>query len=282
MAVRGERVLVLGRSTRGNDALVVGLARQGLDASLVRPAEARSHVRAGDVVIARLDVRRSLDAIEDGMRPLRSLERSGIRVVNPARSLRAAHDKLLSHRLLAEAGLPQPRTWHIRAAEALLELEPPVVLKPRFGSWGEDVFRCNDGEELVARVRDITERPWFARRGVIAQEALPLAESYVRIVVAGCRVVGAVERFAAPGEWRTNLSLGGTIRPVEPTAEARALALKAIAAAQLDLAGVDLYPAAGDWLVLELNGAVEFDGRYSLAGRDVYLDISAALALGRA
>jgi RimK family alpha-L-glutamate ligase len=213
------------------------------------------------------------------MQALAALERSGTRVLNAARSLRAAHDKLCTDRVLAGAGVPHLSAENVRDARALLGLEPPVVLKPRFGSWGQDVFRCRDRSELEAAVEEIRSRRWFARRGVLVQELLPLSKTDLRIVVAGGRVVGAVERSAGPGEWRTNLSLGGSIRSVEPPLVASRLALRAIAATRLDLAGVDLYPVEGDWVVLELNGAVEFNGRYSLAGRDVYGDIAEALRL---
>ena len=92
-------------------------------------------------------------------------------------------------------------------------------------------------------------------------------------------MVGAVERVAAPGEWRTNVSLGGSRRAVEPADEAIRLALAAAAAIDADLVGVDLIPIEGGHLVLELNGAAEFDHAYDLPGSDVYLDAARALAL---
>lgn len=90
---------------------------------------------------------------------------------------------------------------------------------------------------------------------------------------------GGVERTAAPGEWRTNVSLGGTHRPAVPTASSCALAVAAARATGADFAGVDLLRVGGEDVVLELNGAVEFDAKYSLPGRDVYDDIAEALAL---
>jgi glutathione synthase/RimK-type ligase-like ATP-grasp enzyme len=98
------------------------------------------------------------------------------------------------------------------------------------------------------------------------------------VLVAGGRVVGAAERVAAAGEWRTNVSVGGSLRSLRPTDEAAELAQTAAAVASADFVGVDLLPVEGEagYVVLELNGAVDFDGRYSLDGRDVSADIATA------
>ncbi len=96
--------------------------------------------------------------------------------------------------------------------------------------------------------------------------------------MAGGEVVGAAERVAAAGNGRTNVSLGGTLRPAD-VPPARSLAVAAAAAVGADLVGVDLLPIDGDrYLVLELNGAVDFDESYTLDGGDVFVE--AALALG--
>ena len=55
--------------------------------------------------------------------------------------------------------------------------------------------------------------------------------------------------------------------------------LAAAAAIDADLVGVDLIPIDGGHLVLELNGAAEFDHAYDLPGSDVYVDAARALAL---
>ena len=101
----------------------------------------------------------------------------------------------------------------------------------------------------------------------------------LRLLVAGGEVVGAAERTAAPGEWRTNRSLGGSVRPVEPHAAACAAGIAAARAVGADAVGVDLLPDGGGYIVLELNGAVEFDPVYSRSGGDVYADLARAAGL---
>ena len=87
----------------------------------------------------------------------------------------------------------------------------------------------------------------------------------LRIVVAAGQIVGAVRRLTAPGEWRTNVALGAKRLPADPPPAARELALTAAAAAEMDLVGIDLMPTGdGGWVVIEMNGAVEFTDAYSL------------------
>jgi glutathione synthase/RimK-type ligase-like ATP-grasp enzyme len=96
-------------------------------------------------------------------------------------------------------------------------------------------------------------------------------------VVAGGGVVGAACRVARSGEWRTNAALGAQVEPVEPPPIAEALALAATRAAHADLMGVDLLPTpGGGFVVLELNGAVDFRPVYA-PQRDVFSDAVAAL-----
>jgi [lysine-biosynthesis-protein LysW]--L-2-aminoadipate ligase len=161
-------------------------------------------------------------------------------------------------------------------------LKPPLVVKPRFGSWGIDAYRCLTDDDVAAVVEVVSDRNWFQRGGAVLQEFVPNAGHDLRVLVAGGQVVGATQRVAEPGEWRTNVFLGAHKLPADLSPEARALALAAVDAVGGDFFGVDLLPLPGDgFVVIEVNAAVDFDHRYSLGQRDVYLDVAFALDLSR-
>ena len=274
-------IAILGSpSNEASLQLVDGWRAEGLEAVLMTPDEALERLTSHDVAVARLDVLPTLDGVEPGLDALQRLEEeAGVTVVNTARALVAVHDKARTARRLAGACVPHPKTEVVRSIDELT-LSPPLVLKPRYGSWGAHVVLCRDEVETVRCLDEIRELSWFRKHGVLAQEALPTTGSDLRVLVAGGCVVGAARRRAAPGEWRTNVSCGGSLQHVEISDELAELALTAVAVTDVDFAGVDLFPVAdGRYVVLELNGAVEFDTRYSLGGRSVYGDAAEALGL---
>jgi RimK family alpha-L-glutamate ligase len=233
--------------------------------AVLSPAQALARLAPGDVALGRLDVLETLDGIEPGLWGIEQLADSGVHVLNGWRALVQAHDKLATAEALRAAGVPHPGAAHVAPWLPLPELEPPLVLKPRFGSWGRDVVRCDDEAALEAALAALPGKAWYEATGAIAQRLVTPRGYDLRIVVARGRVVGAVRRVAAPGEWRTNVALGARREPVAPPTSACAVALAAAAAIDADLVGVDLVPAdAGTWVVLELNGAVDFTNTYSL------------------
>ncbi|MGZ8692611.1 MAG: ATP-grasp domain-containing protein [Gaiellaceae bacterium] len=263
-----------------NPELVRAWCAAGIDAVLLSPEEACWRLWAGDVAVIRLDVRESLDGIEPGLRLLDPLRRRGVRVLNRPGALIAAHDKLETARRLRAAGVPHPSWAHVTSPGSAVDLARPVVVKPRFGSWGRDVFLCESEQQLRRCLKEVRFKPWFLEHGALVQEVVSRATHDLRLIVAGRQVVGAARRNAAPSEWRTNVSLGGSLAHADPDRAQVALAVRAVAAIGMDLAGVDLLPLPeGGHVVLELNGAVDFDGRYSLRGGDAYLDAAAALCL---
>jgi RimK family alpha-L-glutamate ligase len=264
--------VVAHRSTETNEALVHAAERLGLDAELLEPRDALLALGAGDVALARLDVREGLDGMESGTPELERLADAGVEVLNPPRALIAAHDKLLTARALRFAALPHPHTSLIAAGLPSTAPDLPVVLKPRFGSWGRDVVLCRTAADLDAALENLAFRDWFHEHGALAQELVPPQGWDMRVVVAGGRVVGGAMRVAAPGEWRTNVSLGGRSEPATPPPLARSLALQAAAAIGGDLVGVDLLPTRTGFVVAELNGAVDFRASYALGLESVYTE----------
>jgi RimK family alpha-L-glutamate ligase len=260
------------RRSETNVALVEAACRLGVDVELLQPRDALRLLDAGDVALARLDVRDSLDGIESGTPELERLADAGIEVLNPPRALVAAHDKLLTARALRLAALPHPHTLLIAAGVPSAAPELPVVLKPRFGSWGRDVALCRTAEELDSELERIATREWFQDHGVLAQELIEPQGWDLRVIVAGGRVVGSAKRLAAPGEWRTNVSLGGHSEAAYAPPLAQSLALSAAAAIGGDLIGVDLLPTRNGYVIVELNGAVDFKSWYARGLESVYTE----------
>jgi RimK family alpha-L-glutamate ligase len=274
-----ERLAIIAHDVTSTNRRLLGAANAfGLDAVLLTPEQAVRRLRPGDVALGRLDVRPTLDGPERGLSKLRILERRGVVVLNRAGALLAAHDKLATALRLSARALPHPRTAHVDApADPAFGF--PVVVKPRFGSWGRDVTVCRNQPELERCLRGLSRRRWFRRQGALVQELIAPRGYDLRILVAAGEVVGAVQRVAAWGEWRTNVALGGGRAPADPPPQARLIALGAAAALGADFVGVDLLPNGdGRWVVLEVNGAVDFTAQYSLAGENAFERVVQVLA----
>lgn len=275
--------VVAWRETPVPVALAAAGGRIGLEAAVVTPTDAERRASPGDLVLSYLDVRPKLDGVEPGLGKLRALRARGVALLNGPETVRACHDKLVTALRLGRAGLPHPETAYLSAASSthdVSRLRFPLVLKPRFGSRGEHVSACEDQAELGRLLARLRQHSWFRAQGVLLQELVPPAGHDLRILVAGGRPVGAVRRVAAPGEWRTNVALGATRRPVLPQPHACELAVAAAAATGAELAGVDLIPRPdGSLAVLEVNAAPEFTAVYSLDGLDVFEAVMMGLLL---
>ena len=280
IAAMAITAVVGGRGTSTtNAALVAAWRAQRVDAHWLDPSEAVRLLRPGDTAVGRVDVRRTLDGVEPGLLELLRLRQRGVRVLNGPGALLRTHDKLRTARIVAAAGLPHPETHWLPPDAAAFPLVPPFVVKPRFGSWGADVVRCDADADARSALDRLRARPWFRRQGALVQALVPPLGHDLRILVAAGTVVGSARRRARPGEWRTNYSLGGSLEPVSAAAEACALAVAAAAAVGGDFVGVDLLPANGGHVVLELNGAVDFEPLYGEPELSVYAAVARALAL---
>ena len=270
-SIRAMHFAVVAHKTSDTNAALAGAAAAlGLSASVLAPRDALRTLEPGDIALGRLDVRDELDGVERGTEELEQLAATGAVLLNPPSALVAAHDKLLTARILRRAGVPHPRTWLIAEGAPSPAPELPVVLKPRFGSWGRDVVLCPTAADLDRELVRFAQRPWFQEHGALAQELIPPRGWDLRVVVSGGQVVGGARRVAAPGEWRTNVALGGHIVRATPPQLAQRLALEAAAAIRGDLVGIDLLPLGEGFVVSEVNGAVDFRSAYALGPGNVF------------
>jgi RimK family alpha-L-glutamate ligase len=273
-----QRFLVAGDLTPTNVRLLDALRNLRLDAALLPIDGVLRRARPGDAVLARLDVRATLDGVDGGIYELERLQQRGVHVLNSGPSLLLAHDKLATALRLEAGSLPHPATAlvHEHPPESPA---PPAVVKPRFGSWGRDVVLCPTAGDLRRTLRRVRGLAWFRRHGALVQELVPPRGEDLRIVIAGDAVVGAVRRVAREGEWRTNVALGARRVAVVPSAAACELALSAAHLIGADLVGVDLLPTDEGYTVIELNGCVDFTDDYSFKGPGVFVEVARQLVL---
>lgn len=211
------------------------------------------------------------------------LENTGIPVFNSAKSIALCDDKGLTA-LALEGRIPMPKQvlspllFFGRLSEdylhaVLRELGLPVVVKAAKGSFGEQICLVRSEAELVSRAEEWGAQP------VVFQEYCEAHGSDIRLYVIGGKVVAGLRRTAREGEFRANLSIGGSMEPYTPTAREAELAIRACSILGTDFAGVDLL--AGDKpLLLEVNSNAHFKNLYDCTGYNFAEDI-ADYILGR-
>lgn len=213
------------------------------------------------------------------------LETMGLTVINRAAAIRLAGHKYLTLQALAAAGLPVPETVLVNRPEgwapALERLGGyPLVLKLARGRQGQGVCLL----EGAGQARRAQELLLHQRQGLLLQRYCPPAgRRDLRVLVVGGRAAAAVSLTPAPGEFRSNVHLGGAARAMEPSGEPARLALAACRALGLEIAGVDLMDTPQGLLLLEANYSPGFQGLEQATGLDVaglILDHAAARVRG--
>jgi RimK family alpha-L-glutamate ligase len=222
-----------------------------------------------DAVLARIIPNGSLEQIIYRVNALHWIEQRGVPVVNSPYAIERSVDKFYTTSLLQDAGLPTPETVVCEeAAEAMNAVRTmrDVVIKPIFGSMGHGLIRVSDPDLAFRVVRSLEQ----LRSVFYVQRVIDHAGCDIRVFVVGGRVLGAIERRAADGDWRTNVTRGAAARSFALPPAWEEIALRAAAAIGADYAGVDLLPSRdGEVFVLEVNGIPGWQGVQQATGIDV-------------
>ena len=91
----------------------------------------------------------------------------------------------------------------------------------------------------------------------------------IRCFVVDGKVVGAIQRTAQPGEFRSNLHQGGSAKEITITKEERKSAIKAARVLKLRVAGVDLLRSETGPKILEVNSSPGLQGIETATGKDI-------------
>lgn len=209
------------------------------------------------------------------------LEARGVRCVNSARAIALCDNKALTHAALEAHGIAHAPTitaplvyralsraeWGESGFVASVEkqLRYPVVLKHAVGSWGSGVFLARSRDELLRLLEEAGTRPVIAE-AFIAESA----GTDARVYMVGDEPVAAMRRRAAGGDFRANITGGGSATPWDPPAAYVDATRAAMRALELDIAAVDfLRPDAPAPLVGEVNSNAQFVTLASTTGVDV-------------
>lgn len=194
---------------------------------------------------------------------LRQFERLNVLTLPNSQSIEASKDKLYANQILAQAGLPIPKTMLTRfpcKAELVERVVGfPCVMKVITGSHGAGVYLCENSkqfEDLSELIHSID-----GKTSMIIQEYIEHSKGRdLRVIVIGGRVVGAMERTATDDSFKANISRGGEGKAYDVDDEMEMLAIQVAKVLDLDIAGVDLLFHPDGYRVCEANSSPGFKG----------------------
>ena len=194
---------------------------------------------------------------------LRQFERLNVLTLPNSQAIEQSKDKMYANQILAQAGLPIPKTMLTRfpcKAELVEKVVGfPCVLKVVTGSHGKGVYLCENAKQF----EDLSElvSSFDFKTSMIVQEYISYSEGRdLRVIVIGGRVVGAMLRRSTDGSFKANISRGGEASPFEVDDQMELLAIQTAKVLDLDIAGVDLLFSTDGYKICEANSSPGFKG----------------------
>jgi len=196
---------------------------------------------------------------------MRFYERLGVTFLNTPRVIEIAADKLHTLQVLAANGMPVPRTMlgtfppNMDAIEKNLGF--PLIVKTIKGTCGGGVFlaesksQFKDLTDLIAEANATTGTHFIYQKFVSKSRGKDL-----RVFVIRGRIHAVMQRIAADGSFKANISKGGKGIAHPLTPEIAELSLKVAKELRLDVTGIDLLFDDNGLVVCEANTTPGFTG----------------------
>lgn len=206
-----------------------------------------------------------------GTSVVRQFEMGGVYSLNESVAISRSRDKLRSLQILSKHGIGLPVTGFAsstKMTDELIELVggAPLVVKLLEGTQGIGVVLCETrkaAESVIEAFRGLNAN------FIVQQFIKEAGGADLRCFVIGDKVVAAMMRQGAEGEFRSNLHRGGTAKVVKITPEERNTAVRSAKVMGLSVAGVDLLRAKNGPVVMEVNSSPGLEGIETSTGKDV-------------
>ena len=206
-----------------------------------------------------------------GTSVVRQFEMMGTFSINESVAISRSRDKLRSLQLLSRKGIGLPRTGFAHHPDKVDDLlknvgGAPVVIKLLEGTQGIGVVLA----ETNKAAESIVEAFMGLKANILVQEYIKEAGGAdIRCLVIGDKVVAAMKRQAAAGEFRSNLHRGGTAELVRLTPQERKTAVDAAKTMGLNMCGVDILRSNNGPVVMEVNSSPGLEGIETATGKNV-------------
>jgi len=206
-----------------------------------------------------------------GASVVRQFELMGALSANSSASISRSRDKLRALQLIGNSGVEMPVTGYVhlsRDIESVLLTvgQPPYVIKLLEGTQGRGVVLTETMEAAVSAIETMKK----IDANILIQEFISEANGEdIRAIVVGDKVVASMKRKAKPGEFRSNVHLGGSVEGYKLTEDEEKSAIKAAKVLGLSVAGVDLIQSQRGPLILEVNSSPGLEGIERASGIDV-------------
>jgi ribosomal protein S6--L-glutamate ligase len=206
-----------------------------------------------------------------GAAVVRQFEQMHVFSTVESQALVRSRDKLRSLQLMAKAGIGMPKTAFASSPKDIDAVikevgGAPVVIKLLEGTQGIGVILAethNSAKSVIEAFLDVEVN-------ILVQEFIKEAKGAdIRAFIVDGKIVGAMRRQGAEGDFRSNLHRGGKASLIELSPEEKATAIKAVKKMGLAIAGVDMLQGSRGPLVMEVNSSPGLEGIEGATGEDI-------------
>lgn len=268
-----SRRLIEAAESRGHEVQVLDVLRCYMNITSSRPSihYKGEELEDFDAVIPRIGA----SVTFYGTSVVRQFEMMGVYPLNESVAISRSRDKLRSLQLLSRKGIGMPISGFANKPDDIEDLikmvgGAPLVIKLLQGTQGIGVVLA----ETKSAAKSVIESFFGLNASVLVQEFIKEAGGAdIRCFVVGEKIVAAMKRQGAEGEFRSNIHRGGSAELVTLTAEERKTALRAANTMGLNVCGVDILRAERGPVVMEVNSSPGLEGIETATGKDIAGDV---------
>jgi ribosomal protein S6--L-glutamate ligase len=264
-----QRILEAG-SERGHEMVFINIKQCYMNIDAKAP---EAHYRGGKVLS-------NLDAVITRIRPSmttfgcalsRQFENMGVYTVNASTAIAQSRDKLFSLQKLNKSNVAIPATSFANSpmdTNDLIEMvgDAPLVVKLLEGTQGHGAILAETNKAAESVINSFKT---FGASLLVQEFIKEAGGKDLRCFVIDGKIIAAIQREAAPGEFRANIQQGGSASIAKVTAKEKAMAIKAADIFGLKVAGVDIIRSERGPLLLEVNPSPGLEGIETATGKDI-------------